>query len=129
MLPYALLLVAASSIGLAWPWNVRTAAQATFYGLALLDLCIPQQWPETAVVSSADVRRANGGGLFCPQRRALEAARARPPLKVADVSIPLATGNRLLTRAARNRRRMFTSTFQSRDRQGAGGDDILRRKA
>jgi hypothetical protein len=46
MLPYALLLVAVSSSRLAWPWNAWTAAaQAAFYGLALLDLRIPQHWP------------------------------------------------------------------------------------
>jgi poly-beta-1,6-N-acetyl-D-glucosamine synthase len=46
MLPYALLLVAVSSIRLAWPWNAWTAAgQAAFYGLALLDMLIPQHWP------------------------------------------------------------------------------------
>jgi biofilm PGA synthesis N-glycosyltransferase PgaC len=46
MLPYALLLVAVASIRLAWPWNAWTAAaQAAFYGLALLDMIIPQHWP------------------------------------------------------------------------------------
>ncbi len=45
LLPYALLLVAVSSFGLARPWDIwMVSAQAAFYGLAVLDLWIPQGW-------------------------------------------------------------------------------------
>jgi hypothetical protein len=45
-LPWALLVVAVSSFWLPAPWSmVALAAQAAFYGAALLDMAVPERWP------------------------------------------------------------------------------------
>jgi poly-beta-1,6-N-acetyl-D-glucosamine synthase len=46
LLPFAFLTLAASSVGLPGNWaSVALAAQACFYGLALLDLALPERFP------------------------------------------------------------------------------------
>jgi hypothetical protein len=54
LLPFAMIVVAASSFGLPGYWRIfALAAQAVFYGLALLDLAIPENWTVKRVSSPA----------------------------------------------------------------------------
>jgi cellulose synthase/poly-beta-1,6-N-acetylglucosamine synthase-like glycosyltransferase len=52
LLPWALIVVAASSFGLPAPWAALVlAAQGAFYLTALLDLWIPERWPPKRLTS------------------------------------------------------------------------------
>lgn len=66
LLPYALVLLAISSTGLPGFWALpMLLAQAGFYGLAALDVWIPQDWPLKAVSSMARTFVVLVGAAMC----------------------------------------------------------------